>query len=445
MRNNRWFILAVLFVTRFCLGYQFQSAGSVAPFLMAEFSIDYGQVGTLVGLFMLPGLVFALPGGLLGKRFGDKRIVMMGMAAMILGGMLSGVAQSYALISVGRLISGVGGVFLVVLMAKMVTDWFAGKELFLGMAIFIIGWPVGIAAAQATQASLAEAKGWSVVFILTALMMTLALASMAVFYRDAPARGDVSTAPTAHLNRTEAWLVCIAGAIWMFINGAYVVMLSFGPTLLVERGTSVTDAAQAVSIMSWVFLFALPLGGWLSTHYKASDVVNRWIDRICDNRPNHTICWRSILDLRIVWYRLRDCHTRHRVSSSRNFAARQSSARVRDLLHLVLRWICVAATCRWFTEGRHGYRNRHRAFFGINDVCQSVPLWIAPVGASKKVLRLNKQDQTLMSERASCHQVGSLPGCCSISPSSSARLAIPVLTHNEGAASAARAMNGNIA
>jgi predicted MFS family arabinose efflux permease len=222
---------------------------------------------------MLPGLVFAFPGGLLGKRFGDKRIVMMGMAAMILGGMLSGVAQSYALISIGRLISGVGGVFLVVLMAKMVTDWFAGKELFLGMAIFIIGWPVGIAAAQATQASLAEAKGWSVVFILTAMMMTLALASMAVFYRDAPARADVSTAPTTHLNRGELWLVCIAGAIWMFINGAYVVMLSFGPTLLVEHGTSVTDAAQAVSIMSWVFLFALPMGGWLSTRYKASDVV----------------------------------------------------------------------------------------------------------------------------------------------------------------------------
>ena len=41
---------------------------------MAEFAIDYGQVGTLVGLFMLPGLVFALPGGLLGKRFGDKSL-----------------------------------------------------------------------------------------------------------------------------------------------------------------------------------------------------------------------------------------------------------------------------------------------------------------------------------------------------------------------------------
>src|SRR5262249_16036979 len=265
MRNNRWFILVVLFVARFCLGYQFQSAGSVAPFLISEFALDYRQIGTLVGLFMLPGLVLALPGGLLGKRFGDKPVVLMGMAAMILGGVLSGVAQSYAVISAGRLISGVGGVLLVVLMAKMVTDWFAGKDLFIGMAIFIIGWPVGIAAAQATQSGLAEAEGWSIVFILTAIMMTSALATLPVFFPDPPAGANVSTAPTARLTRSERWLICIAGAIWMFINGAYVVMLSFGPTLVVEHGASITAAAQAVSIMSWVFLFALPMGGWLST------------------------------------------------------------------------------------------------------------------------------------------------------------------------------------
>jgi predicted MFS family arabinose efflux permease len=106
MRNSRWFILAVLFVARFCLGFQFQSAGSVAPFLISEFALDYRQIGTLIGLFMLPGLVLALPGGLLGKRFGDKPVVMMGMALMILGGVLSGAAQSYAVMSAGRLSAG---------------------------------------------------------------------------------------------------------------------------------------------------------------------------------------------------------------------------------------------------------------------------------------------------------------------------------------------------
>jgi predicted MFS family arabinose efflux permease len=221
---------------------------------------------------LLPGVVLALPGGLLGKRFGDKRVVLLGMVAMVLGGVLCGLAQSYAAVSAGRLITGTGAVFLVVLMSKMVTDWFAGKELFLGMAIFIIGWPVGIAAGQATQARLAEIAGWSAVFHLTAIMMAFALASMAICYR-APAAPAASASPSARLTRDELWLVCIAGAIWMLINGAYVVMLSFGPTLVLEHGASITEAAQAVSVMSWVFLFALPLGGWWSTRYKAADMV----------------------------------------------------------------------------------------------------------------------------------------------------------------------------
>ena len=203
MLRNRWFILAVLFLVRFCLGYQFQSAGSVAPFLVSDFKLDYREIGTLVGLFMLPGLILAIPAGMLGKRFGDRRLVMMGMATMILGAVFSGAAQTHAFVSIGRLISGIGAVFLVVLMAKMVTDWFAGKELFVGMAIFIIGWPVGIAAAQATQAALAERGGWRDVFDLTAIMVTFSLVAMAALYRDAPTRMNASLTPTARLSRSE--------------------------------------------------------------------------------------------------------------------------------------------------------------------------------------------------------------------------------------------------
>jgi hypothetical protein len=45
------------------LGYQFQSAGSVAPFLIRDFGIDYTQVGLLVGAFILPGIAISLPAG----------------------------------------------------------------------------------------------------------------------------------------------------------------------------------------------------------------------------------------------------------------------------------------------------------------------------------------------------------------------------------------------
>jgi MFS family permease len=70
MRSSRWFVLALLFTARFVLGYQFQSAGSVASFLIRDFNISYAQIGMLVGLFMLRGLVVSIPSGLLGQRFG---------------------------------------------------------------------------------------------------------------------------------------------------------------------------------------------------------------------------------------------------------------------------------------------------------------------------------------------------------------------------------------
>ena len=122
MPENRWFILGVLFVARFALGFQFQSAGSVSPFIVEAFEVDYTRIGTLVGLYMIPGLVLALPSGFIGRRFGDKRVVVVGLFLMVMGGALSGVASSYAMVAVGRLLSGAGAAFLFVLMTKMLTD-----------------------------------------------------------------------------------------------------------------------------------------------------------------------------------------------------------------------------------------------------------------------------------------------------------------------------------
>jgi MFS family permease len=273
MLVNRWLILGILFIARFALGFQFQSAGSVAAFMIEDFGVDYAEVGALVGLYMVPGLFLAVPAGFLGRRFGDKPVVVLGLAMMVLGGAMSGAADSYAMVEAGRLLSGAGGVVLAVLMTKMLTDWFVHKELFLGMSIFIIGWPIGIAAGQAVQASLADAISWQAVFYLAALACGVALVVMWLLYRTPPELAERAAGSVLMLNRRELVLVMIAGAIWMLINGAYLNMLSFGPVLLHERGFPFASAGHVVSLMSWVFLFSLPLGGYLATRFRAPNLV----------------------------------------------------------------------------------------------------------------------------------------------------------------------------
>ncbi len=274
MRINRWAILGVLFVARLGAGYQFQSTGSVAPFLTQEFGVGYDQIGTLIGLYLVPGLFLAIPAGHLGKRFGDRQVVLAAALLMILGGVLSGLAEDYVTLVAGRLVGGAGAAFLFVLLIKMFSDWFANKELFLGMSIFIIGWPVGIAAAQATQGLIAEQTSWNMVFLLTAVASTIVIIAIGGFYRPPP-KPDEAPARLASpgLSGKEKWLICIAGLMWMLINGAYMVMLSFGPVLLIEQGATIIESGQIVSLMSWVFLFALPLGGYLATRYRIPDIV----------------------------------------------------------------------------------------------------------------------------------------------------------------------------
>jgi hypothetical protein len=64
MLDQRWRILGVLFLARTAMGFQFQSVASTTPFLMAELHIDYGGIGSLIGLYMVPGIIVAFPSGL---------------------------------------------------------------------------------------------------------------------------------------------------------------------------------------------------------------------------------------------------------------------------------------------------------------------------------------------------------------------------------------------
>jgi predicted MFS family arabinose efflux permease len=272
MLEDRWRALVLIFVDRFALGFQFQSVGSVAPFLLRDFGIDFVRIGTLVGLYLLPGAFIAIPGSLVGRRFGDKRVALGGIALMIMGGVVSGAAPSFWLLTAGRLLSGIGASFLIIMASKMIADWFTGKELVVAMSVNIVGWPMGVAAAQAFQTRLAEFHSWNAVFYLTSILLGGAWLAMAMLYRDPRVVVRPSEKPPG-LSRRELWMVCFAGAIWMLVNAAYLVIVTFGPTLLIERGATLSDAGFAVSLFSWAAMAALPLGAYAVTRCGISDAM----------------------------------------------------------------------------------------------------------------------------------------------------------------------------
>jgi len=258
--QNRWFILLVLFIARTAMALQFQTVASTAPFLIDAFGIDYASIGLLIGLHSLPGIVFAIPGGLLGQQFGAKRVALFGLALMAIGGAAMGASDTFAMAAAGRLVLGIGGVLFNILATKMITDWFAGREIVTAMGVLVSSWPLGIALGLIFFGPLAIAHGWSAVMYLSAICAALALLLVAALYRDPP-----DTTPRApsrlvfDLSRREWLLVCIAGAIWALFNVSYIVLVSFAPELFTQRSFSLVDASRIVSLIGWTLIASIPL------------------------------------------------------------------------------------------------------------------------------------------------------------------------------------------
>jgi len=87
----------VLFIGRVGLGFQFQTLGSVSEHLVDIFVFSYAEIGMLIGAFLLPGVVLALPSGIAGRYASDRLIVTTGLMFRALGGVVAVIATNFSM------------------------------------------------------------------------------------------------------------------------------------------------------------------------------------------------------------------------------------------------------------------------------------------------------------------------------------------------------------
>lgn len=271
--TSRWHALVLLFSVRVAMAFQFQAAAALSPLIMQEFNVGLADLGLLIGLYLSPGIILAIPGGGIGRRFGDKPAVLFGLVLMVLGGLLIALSPLWEMQLLGRLLAGVGGVILNVLMTKMVTDWFDGREIATAMGIFVNSWPVGIALALVVLPPIAEAWSLTVALLFVAGLAAAGLIALALLYRAPPASGAPAAAKQQKLAGLTLAAVVTAGAIWGLYNAAIGMIFSFGPALLAERGWSVSEASSATSVALWLVAVSVPLGGVIADRTGRRNLV----------------------------------------------------------------------------------------------------------------------------------------------------------------------------
>ena len=272
-----WLILTTLTLARTVMGFQFQSVATVGSLLTTDSKITHAELGALIGVYLLPGVIFAIPGGWLGKRFGDKQVVLTGLLMMTFGGLLFALSDTYQMMFLGRLISGFGAVLLNILVTKMVADWFAEFRIEIAMGILISSWPLGIAVALIYMGPLEELLGLRYAFLVPAILCAIAFFLVFSIYSNSPDTIETtkgSFVPTkVKLTNYEIWGVSLSGCVWCLYNIAFILPLSFGPEYLVTKGIALTSAGSTVSLASWLIIPALPMGAWIAERIGRPDLT----------------------------------------------------------------------------------------------------------------------------------------------------------------------------
>ncbi|WP_027567798.1 CynX/NimT family MFS transporter [Bradyrhizobium sp. URHA0013] len=269
--RNRWGILAILFVVRLTIAFQFQSVAAVAPLLQQSFGVGLADIGILIGLYFTPGIVLALPGGAIGRTLGDKPTTIVALLLMTSGSLVMATTDIWGWQMAGRLASGAGGVLLTVQLTKMGTDWFSGKEIATAMAIFVNSWPAGVAISLLVLPAIGTAYGAGAVFLVAGALTAIGIV-LIIFYQSPPG-ATASAAGSGRLDPLALLAVIVAGAIWGLYNVGFAMIFSFGPSLLAERGWSIAAAGSAISLVMWLSVISVPAGGYLADRFKRPFVL----------------------------------------------------------------------------------------------------------------------------------------------------------------------------
>jgi cyanate permease len=258
-------VLALVFLIGLTLPLQFQAIPALAPFLVAETGLTYTDIGVLTGLFMFPGIFLAAPGGVLAARIGDKAALLMGLSVMLAGALMFASTESYTVMFISRLLSGTGAVLITILLPKVVTDWFVGKEIATALATVASSFGLGVGLAMAVLPSLAEMSSWPVAMALNAGVTVVAMIMFFVFFHPQNTTEGTFTRPSLlNLDKPEFVLSALAGFGRTLFSTGYVVFMSFLPPLLISQGMTIVEAGVLTSLAAVTSMVSVPLGGILS-------------------------------------------------------------------------------------------------------------------------------------------------------------------------------------
>ena len=227
------------------------------PAMTDEFGLNYLQLGVLsLSFTILSGLLQVSAGHYADRHGRRRRTLVFGFVVTAVGFAGMGISPTFGLLVATSLLCGLGAATYHPQATAVLVAAYPGER---GRTMGIHGWggSVGAFIAPLGVALLVTSLGWRpalFVLMIPSLLVALALRRLV----------DESTPnPEARLRGgigADIWILAVTfGLLSMVIRG----FLTFLPTLLVERGSTLSEAGLLTTVILVVGLVAQPVGGML--------------------------------------------------------------------------------------------------------------------------------------------------------------------------------------
>ena len=125
----RWICFFSLAIVGVLVQFHRSSTAVIYDQLTESFGLTATSYSLLSSMYFYPYVIMQLPNGVLADRFGARRTVVIGGVLTVAGTLIFSMAQSYAMMCIGRVLVGMGVSTQMVCMQKLNAAWFRSTEM----------------------------------------------------------------------------------------------------------------------------------------------------------------------------------------------------------------------------------------------------------------------------------------------------------------------------
>ena len=280
-QTTSWLAVAAITVAGIVAAFQIGKLPAALPALRAELGLSLVEAGWIISALAAVGVATGMVWGFVADRFGHRRMLLCGMAVIVLGTALGSFAETGTELFLTRLVEGCGYVTVLTAGPTAIGAFCRERDRPMALGLWAFYMPVGLAGMVVISPVMIEAASWRGLWQLNGLLALAAIALAAWATRgargsrEATSGGD-TTPMLAAIRKTVSspgpptLAICFAAYSLVYISVA-----AFLPTFLIERqGYAHDSAAYWVAVAMVVNAPGCVLGGWLLRRgWPASRVI----------------------------------------------------------------------------------------------------------------------------------------------------------------------------